>query len=422
MALACILLRLREKQGIHVEAVHVNHGLRGPASDGDETFVRDFCASHSLPLRVFRADPGDEHSELWAREARYGFFREAMAESGADALVTAHHRGDQAETILLHLMRGAGLDGLRGMRRDSCQGGIRIIRPLLECSHEELQALLLKSGQDWREDDSNHEDTYLRNRIRHTILPAMEAMLPGSTRHIAACAARLDTDGEALDRMAEAALRRGGESYLSLDDLAELEEAVLRRVLRSFYERFAGVRAERSLDDAHTQALSALIRATPGTRLQLPGNVTAYRAFRYLHLLGKTKAVPSPIPLTDGCRFSDIVFHFLPADRPGDGKTCQAIPASLAGSLTVRTRASGDIIRPFGQTGAQSLKSYLIDRKIDQPFRDQIPLLCVEKEVLVVCGVGAGGVPDFAGDGEHILVSWSGEMPWLTDQTKRRTN
>ena len=117
------LLHLLLDAGAEVAAVHVNHGLRGAESDGDEAFVRNLCANLNVPLHVYRADPPENPGENWAREVRYGFFRRAMQETGADALVLAHHRDDQAETLLLHLMRGAGLTGLTGMAADTQRDG-----------------------------------------------------------------------------------------------------------------------------------------------------------------------------------------------------------------------------------------------------------------------------------------------------------
>ena len=136
------LLLLLMDAGKQITAVHVNHGLRGDASDGDEAFVRALCEKHQVPLLTYRADPPDNPGENWAREARYGFFREAMAKTGAEALVLAHHRDDQAETLLLHLLRGAGLTGLTGMSPDTTADGLRIIRPLLGYSRAELRAYL----------------------------------------------------------------------------------------------------------------------------------------------------------------------------------------------------------------------------------------------------------------------------------------
>ena len=170
------LLVLLQESGARLSAVHVNHGLRGGASDGDEAFVRQLCRERGVPLWVFRADPGDRSDENWARDARYGFFREAMALSGADALVLAHHREDQAETMLLHLLRGTGLQGLGAMAADTQRDGMRILRPLLGVSRAALREALTARGLAWREDATNADPRYLRNALRRDVMPLLEQL------------------------------------------------------------------------------------------------------------------------------------------------------------------------------------------------------------------------------------------------------
>ena len=192
------LVLLLEKKQVHLTCVHVHHGMRGEEADADEAFVRDFCRMHDLPLLVYHAQPPEHPSEGWAREARYGFFREAMEQSGAQALVLAHHSDDQAETVLQHLLRGSGLRGLCAMKRETEVQGMRILRPLLGISHHELQSALEEAGQNWREDSSNRSGRYLRNRVRNELLPLMEALAPGASARIAQTASLLAEDEDAL--------------------------------------------------------------------------------------------------------------------------------------------------------------------------------------------------------------------------------
>ena len=140
------LLHLLLVRGCEVQAVHVNHGLRGAASDGDEAFVRALCSSLHVPLITFRLEPPENPGEDWARKERYRCFREAMARTGAQALALAHHRDDQAETLLLHLMRGAGLTGLTGMAAEMDLDGMRVLRPLLGFTRQELRDALTEAG------------------------------------------------------------------------------------------------------------------------------------------------------------------------------------------------------------------------------------------------------------------------------------
>ena len=137
------LLRMLLDAGIAVTAVHVNHGLRGEASDGDEAFVQALCEALHIPLLTYRADPPDNPGEDWARKVRYGFFCQAAEETGIRVIALAHHMDDQAETLLLHLVRGCGLTGLAGMAADSVNAdGLRILRPLLGFTRQELRRYL----------------------------------------------------------------------------------------------------------------------------------------------------------------------------------------------------------------------------------------------------------------------------------------
>ncbi len=409
-ALVMVLLTLREKGLVDFGCVHVNHGLRQTA-DRDQAFVEEFCREHGLKLYVYRAHPGSDRSEAWARETRYAFFREAMAASSSDALVLAHHRDDQAETVLMHLMRGSGLEGLTGMRRETVQGGMRILRPLLKVPRSLLQEALEEAGAVWQEDETNAEDTYLRNRVRHELLPLMERLQKGAGAHIADCALRLQEDADLISSLSEKALQPGA-TCLSLEALGGMPRGMKARLLRKAFENAAGEMQERSLPDRHTRALLKLLSEPAGSRLQLPGNVTACRGYRFVHMLPPHPELPpDPVPLADGVTFLGLRFSVSGEAGNGDGIRCQRLKRE---NLIIRVRQAGDYIRPFGMQGRKSLQDYLTDRRVDQPFRDRIPLICRGREVLVVCGVGAGDVEiQDTKDTQTDLYTWEGPMAWM---------
>ena len=431
LALLLILLKARESGSKHgsfsLACVHVNHGLRGNESDEDEAFCRAVCEEYAIPLSCYRAIPPEHPGEGWARSARYAFFEQAMQETGSDALVLAHHEDDQAETILMHLMRGSGLEGLCGMEREGWVGNLRILRPLLGVSHRELQLALVEAGKTWREDSTNASDAYLRNQVRHRLLPFMESLSPGCTRRIAHTGLVLQEDNEALrDLIPDALLDR---NYLPLSALYGTE-AIDRRILRAWWLRQVGHdRPERALSYEQTLAVTGLVHQTTGTACTPGGGVRIIRGYRYLHLIREDRpctTLPQQ-PLKDALRVGNLVFH-MTSIRPdeagtGDGLTSQVVPIEMTVAkadaevtgLCVRGRQPGDWIRPFGQQGRQSLKEYLIDHRVDQPFRDRIPLICLGSEVLLVCGVGAGGIPRRQEGEGALLISWEGEMPWMED-------
>lgn len=163
---------------------HCNFGLRGPESDGDEEFVRDWCASHGLECfvrkfdtRAYASDNGIS-IEMAARELRYDWFGQLIAENGFDRVAVAHNANDNAETLFLNLLRGTGSRGLRGMSEDNGQ----VLRPLLGIEREEILAWMTGHGLSWREDSTNSENEYKRNRIRNEVFPIFKEMNPSFVR------------------------------------------------------------------------------------------------------------------------------------------------------------------------------------------------------------------------------------------------
>ena len=409
------LLLMLPETGCRVTAVHVNHGLRGAASDGDEDFVRALCRKKNVPLLCYRAQPPEHPGEDWARRARYGFFREAMAQSGAEALALAHHRDDQAETLLLHLMRGAGLTGLTAMAEDTVVDGMRIFRPLLTMTRVELQAALQAAGQPWREDASNRDSRYLRNAVRHELLPLMERLSPGCGGRLAAAASLLREDDAALDALCGGFLGRHPGRELPLRDLAEQPEGLRKRILRAWWQREAGEgRDERSLSLPQTAALASLMTGGAGEKRNLPGGWQGYRGWTHLHLTPPCK--PDPLPEVPMALPGTALGTFaLEETQPGssDGYRMQTLPRPMLEGCVLRTRRQGDWIRPYGSSGRQSLQDYFVNRKVDAPFRDRVPLLCRGSEVLLAGGVGAGGVPPMEEQKDSVWLRWRGDMPWL---------
>lgn len=407
------LLLLLLDSGAQVTAVHVNHGLRGAESDGDEAFVRALCAERRVPLLVYRAEPPAHPSEGWAREARYGFFRRAMQETQSDALVLAHHRDDQAETLLLHLMRGAGLTGLTGMTASAAVDGMTILRPLLGVSRAELRAYLVQREQPWREDASNADARYLRNALRHEVLPRLDRLIPGASARMAQTAALLAEDEAALTSLANAFLAAHPGDALPIAALRRQPAGLQKRILRAWWTVQAAPREERSLSAEQTHALHALLEAPVSARCNLPGGWVGQRGWTHLHLraeapverLRETPAAESPL-----LRVEAFTGEY------GDGRACQAIPRAWLAECAVRSRMQGDFIRPFGMQGRQSLQDYLVNRRVDAAFRDRVPLLCRGSEVLLAGGVGAGHIPDANELDDPVLLRWTEAFPWQQEQ------
>ncbi len=411
VALLCMLL----EAGCDVTAVHVNHGLRGAESDGDEAFVQTLCTRLNVPLLTYRACPPEKPGEGWAREARYGFFRQAMQATEADALALAHHRDDQAETLLLHLLRGAGLNGLTAMAADSNMAGMRILRPLLPYSREELRAYLEEKNQPWREDASNADVRYLRNALRGEVLPLLERLAPGAAARIANTAALLQEDEAVLNSLTADFLARYPGAALPLDALMNQPAGLQKRILRGWWAALADPDEERSLSSAQTEALHALVEAEASARCNLPCGWHGQRGWTHLHLIppGDASSIPE-MPAADCPLLAIEAF----SGDPGDGQGNQAIPKAWLSECTVRSRQTGDFIRPFGQSGRQSLQDYLVNRRVDAAFRDRVPLLCRGSEVLLAGGVGAGNIPSMNEMNAPVMLRWKACFPWQRGKQK----
>ncbi len=278
MALLHLMLLLREAGEAEVEVIHVNHGLRGREADGDEAFVRSFCLEKRVPVHAVRVDLGGRKDENTAREQRYAAFERVLRAEGIRTLVLAHQREDQAETLLMRLMRGAGPEGLRDMRKAETRNGYSILRPMLKISGQELRARLEADGIPWREDGSNRETRYLRNRIRMELLPRMEEIAPGTGIHLARAAALIGQDGDALDRCAEELLDRfSGPGWIGVSALRGNPAAVRSRALRGWWLRDGPKLQERGLSFEQTRRLEGLLEAPFGATVNLPAGWRARR-------------------------------------------------------------------------------------------------------------------------------------------------
>jgi tRNA(Ile)-lysidine synthase len=270
---------------VAVAVLHVNHGLRGPESDRDEEFVRSLALRFGLPVQVFVAPALNGNIEQEARRARYGFFTEQIASGTCEAVATGHTLDDQAETVLYRFLRGAGTAGLSGIRPSTAS---HIIRPLIELRRKEIRSWLTERNIQWREDRSNQNPEFLRNRIRLQHLPELAASLNPSLPEVLASTA-VWAQGEEeywtaeLDRLESIYLIEKPETILILiKPFLELPVAVQRRLLRRAIERVRG--SLRGIDFLHTERIRAMMTTREGSgRIQLP-DLDIYRSFDWLRL------------------------------------------------------------------------------------------------------------------------------------------
>lgn len=249
-ALLCFFCEIRETYPISVSCAHVEHGIRGAASEEDMRFVKALCEQKNVPFYGGRVDaPGYARAhgcglEEAARALRYDFLERTAEAVGADAIALAHHRGDQAETVLLHAARGSDIRGLCAMR---WRRG-KLIRPLLDAEPEALRAYLRRIGQPWREDETNACEDYARNRIRRSAMPALEAAYPDAQGALARLAASAQRDedyfAKQLDELGFGTpLKLVNGACLPREKLEGLHPALAGRALVGLIERADGLAA-----------------------------------------------------------------------------------------------------------------------------------------------------------------------------------
>lgn len=369
VAMLFALYLLRDELGITLEAAHFNHHLRGAESDRDEAFVTDFCGRYCIPLHLGsgRIVSGKKGLEAAARDARYAFLRRLPGK-----VATAHTADDNAETVLMRLIRGTGLKGLGAIAPVSGN----VIRPMLTVTRDDVEAFLKEYALPHVEDSSNAEDDFLRNRIRHGILPLMRAENPRIGENLSAMALLLRQDEACLQAMIPE------EQMPDVSRLKAMEPALRRRAL----ERFLKAQGVQEPEQIHIlQAEQLLYHWSPSAAMQFPGGVTIGRQYDSLVRLECAPELPETrlsVPgetCIGGKRFVSEYTTDL-EERPGSVLVCPV------GALTVRSRRSGDTMRLPG--GTRSLKKMYIDRKIPASQRAAVPVLADDRGVLAVFGIG----------------------------------
>ena len=368
VALLWAMYLLKDKLEITLEAAHFNHGLRGEESDRDEAFVREFCQGYQIPCHVGRGAvvSGKKGLEAAAREARYGFLK------GLDGkIATAHTADDNAETVLIHLVRGTGLKGLGAIAPvNGC-----LIRPMLTVTREEVLGFLNQYHLHYVTDSSNETDAFLRNRLRHHVMPLLKQENPLLAQNLSAMAMELREDAAALEPTTV-------ESALEVSQLRQMSPALRSRRLSAFLELHGVKEPER----AHVALAEKLVFSNkPSAYGDFPGNVRICRCYGKLIAQHKTQALaPREFPDSGVLELDGLRVICQKSDHISREKNCfTVIPA---GKIVVRSRQAGDALRLPG--GTKSLKKLFIDSKIPAPERNRIPVIADDQGVLGVYGFG----------------------------------
>lgn len=397
VALLHLLRQIAPRCSLQLRAAHLDHGVRAESAR-DADFVRQLCGRLQVPLTVERHDVPSlarqrgQGLEEAGRELRREFLRRTAQQQGCAFIALGHHRGDQAETLLMRLVRGSGLTGLAAMRPRSGP----FIRPLLAFSRRQIEAYLAAEGHAFVEDASNHDLYYMRNRIRHRLLPELARLNPKLEENLAALSHRIALEEEFWQQEAERALKalrtvRDGELWLDRPALLALHPALRARVLRQALQELRG--DLRGLGAVHIEVLEKLLQgAAPQAEAHLPAAWVG-RRYERLWLRG---APPQPAPpffvevaepgevlLPDGRRLQ----FSIEAQPQGESLLAVEFPAGeVTFPLTVRSFRPGDRFYPQGAPGSRKLKEYFIDAKIEREVRYSVPLV-EGRQILWLAGI-----------------------------------
>ncbi len=413
VAMLRALHELAPRAGLRLAAAHLNHRLRGSESDRDEAFVRDLCRRLGVALEVGHADTlatGMPNLEEAARDARHDFLRRAAGRVGASHIALAHNTGDQAETVLMRLLRGAGVAGLGAMGES---GAGLIVRPMLTLERATIESYLRAIGQPWIEDSTNASPAMLRNRIRGQLLPYLEReYAPGLSGRLVELGAEMRAVDAYLSRAAEVELLgiRRADGALDLAGFASIDPALKPVLMRRYVAQALG--GLRRVSRTHIDALLQMVAAgPPNGALALPGGWRALRDYSRLSIVQGACAIAAPfsVPIAldgdtvvdaAGYRFVASVMARDEAAMPADPMTALFDVREVTGrTLVARNFSPGDRIAPLGMRGTRKVKDVFIERKLARSERAKFPIVAADGAIL--------WLPGLVRSGSALVTDWT---------------
>ena len=419
MAMLTAMINLRRIAGDQVPkfaVAHFNHRLRGPESEGDARYVRDFCLERGIICEIGTGDVaafGRNHSgglEAASRTMRYRFLADAARRHGATAIATAHTRDDQAETILHHIVRGSGLAGLRGMQgtgpipNETDSEHLRLVRPLLALSKSNTEQYRNSVGIKTRHDSSNDDLSFARNRIRHKILPELRELNPSVSDALVRLGEAAGADHAALEAIVDdkwdVATQKDGEVMLPVEVLNSAPTAVTTRLIQRAFAILDPNR-QQTLEMVHIKAILEATSNGAGLSVELPAgivatigyeNVTLSRSpkpirYRYLPIDDQVVLeVPGWLALDSTSTLTAVLIK-PPPDASVFAESIAYLDLQSAGqSLIVRNWIEGDRFQPLGMSEEKKLSDFFIDSKVPRDWRKRIPLVLLNDRIAWVAG------------------------------------
>lgn len=393
------LQKLSDELGISLSVAHVHHGLRGQDADDDELFVQRLCGERDIPLYVKRVDVRALAAETKTgleeagRNARYTFFKELKEEYGFDKVATAHHSGDNIETVLMRLMRGTGPLGLGGIPYVNQN----IIRPLLDVSRQEIEDYCKAQNLSFRTDLSNFETNYTRNKVRHELIPLIEEKFNPEFKNsfgeqirlYASCGAYIKDEAEKLMQKEMHSALHG--VCFSCQSLLTYNEFLLSTMLHEVLQQHAG---GHSITANHINSIMAMLRQEKCS-VSLPDDMIAEVCHGWLYIRRNIPVKAFSYSLTESCFIKEIGQYVTVCDAtciPNKGNVCTAYfdKKKLNGKkLMLRSRCDGDAFYPVGMDGRKKLHDFFVDKKVPYFLRNTVPILTADDEIVWIAGYRA---------------------------------
>lgn len=417
MALLHYFIQTQEQWNIQVEAVHVDHMLRGEASAEDRAFVQKYCDTNGIYLHATEISipaimaQENGNTQLICRRERYQYFKEILQKTNANKLVTAHHADDQLESVLMALTKNATMNSMQGIRPQRLFEGKTLIRPFLTVTKSEIREYLLRKGLNYREDASNSKDTYVRNRFRHHVVPLLEAENPRVTEQVTHFTKQLQEDDTFLmtlaqDVFSQIIIRNNENTYSMEIEAFQLVPLALQRRLILILLNYLYKDSNTIQSYALLTSILKLCDTTAGyAEIHLPEDFLAVRRYGKLTIQKNEplEGLASPekqviltangwTTLTNGERLRVVNLHDLSSELLTDTAQLFYFNASkLHLPLYVRARKDGDRMLLKGMDQPKRLSRLFIDEKIPLNERNSWPLLISQSdEVVAVIGVRMG--------------------------------
>lgn len=401
MALLELMKNSQNQFNFTLVAINVEHGIRGESSLADSLFVKNYCNTIGVPLYTYSVDAPEYAKqnnlslEQSARVLRYQCFYDAISKGNCDVVATAHHKNDNAESVLFNLFRGSGLKGVSGIKPSYDD---KIIRPLLDFDRKQIDAFIEQNSLPFVTDETNQLTDYTRNFLRLNVLSEIEKVFPDAIDSIHRFSSIAREEDEFLDGLAK--------SYIGLDENVasislDLPDPLMPRAIIIALKTLG---LEKDWEKSHVDETCKLKNLSNGAKISLPKNIVAFKEYDKIVIAKKTGDTELSLPFELGKKTfldSKICVELISANvnlKNGFYLDLDKIPKTAI----IRTKQDGDTFTKFGG-GTKSLGDYLTDRKIPLRLRDSLPILADGKEVLAIFGVAISDKVKVDGATKNII-------------------